>query len=260
MSHCFLCQSISVLNSLGVTRAAVPPSDSCGNNEGGGAALLCMPKTWMWNASWLNHVSWQMSPLEKQKSVSTTSSRRQNRWRQALHWDQIFLFLFVFCILESPLGAEVILSKQDYNTVLKPRNHWQEDRSRFFIMQRDNAWQIKYTPFIAGFLICQSSKRAGETNFVNYSIKRPSEPAFTTQKPGSNPAQRNAVILMSLVSPLPAVTNREHIPLTVLPYYLLCQKWFNVSQQLVLKVKNVQLHRVIFCCILPKYHLQQLYV
>lgn len=39
------CQSISVLNSLGVTRAAVPPSDSCRNNEGGRAALLCMPKT-----------------------------------------------------------------------------------------------------------------------------------------------------------------------------------------------------------------------
>lgn len=50
-----------------------------------------------------------------------------------------FSFPFVFCILESPLGPEVILSKQDYNTVLKPRDHWQEDRSRFFIMQRDKA-------------------------------------------------------------------------------------------------------------------------
>lgn len=181
------------------------------------------------------HPGWIMSPdrchLLKNKNLSALHQPEGKNDDVKLYIGN--RFFFSFCLL---YPWESFGSKQDYNTVLKPRDHWQEDRSRFFIMQREKAWQIKYTPFIAGFLICQSSKRAGETNFVNYSIKRPSEPAFTTQKPGSNPAQRNAVILMSLVSPLPAVTNREHIPLTVLPYYLLCQKWFNVSQHLVCKM------------------------
>lgn len=61
-----------VLNSSWVTWAAVPLSDTCRNNEGGRAVPRCMPKTWWWNASQPNHVSWQMSPLHKQKSVSST--------------------------------------------------------------------------------------------------------------------------------------------------------------------------------------------
>lgn len=50
LSHCarrpeccsFFCQSFSVINSSWVTGAAVPPSDSCRNNEGGRAVPQCI--------------------------------------------------------------------------------------------------------------------------------------------------------------------------------------------------------------------------